>query len=292
MRTITVLLAVFATLAAIKASARTLTVEGVASPAWFERNDVRLPLSVGAQLDGRDRVITGAGGRALLRLAEGSAIKLGENAVLGVDELAERRGPDAARLVAASLDVVRGAFRFTSNVFGKRRTDRDVKVRIATITAGIRGTDVWGKSTDDRDIVCLIEGNIAVEHGGNRFTMAEPLSFFIAPRKDKPLPVAPVDPKQLQQWATETDIVPAGGGARSGGRFYVDARVTTDPKSALEAWDRLRAAGYPAVIRPAKGESGDYEYRVRIASLPTRQDAAAAAEKLQSLGLMEAAAPK
>jgi len=291
MRMIAAALAALTMLAAVHASARTLTVEGVASPAWFERNGVRLPLPVGAQLDDRDKVITGAGGRVLLRLAEGSAVKLGENAELAVDGLADRRGPDAARLVTASLDVVRGAFRFTSDVFGKRRAQRDVRVRIATITAGIRGTDVWGKSAADRDIVCLIEGRIAVEHGGSEFTMAEPLSFFIAPRKDKPLPVAPVDPKQLAQWAAETDIAPAGGGARRGGRFYVDARVTSDPRSALEAWDRLRAAGYPAVIRPVKGESGDYEYRVRIANLPSRQDAAATAEKLRALGLMEAAAP-
>jgi hypothetical protein len=286
------LIAALAVSLAAPVVAQTLIVEGVASPAWLERGAARVPLATGMRLNDRDRVITGPGARALLRMAEGSAVKLGENAVLAVDDLAGKRGVDVDRLVTASLDVLRGAFRFTSNVFGKRRTSRDIKVRITTITAGIRGTDVWGKSADDRDIVCLIEGSIGVEHGGSQFTMAEPLSFFIAPRKDKPLPVAPVDAKQLQQWATETEIAPGSGGARRGGRHYVDARVAPDQKTSLEAWDRLRAAGYPAVIRPSRTESGAWEYRVRVPDLATREDAAATAEKLKSLGLMETASSK
>jgi len=276
-------------LATVPAAASTLTIEGVASPAWLERGGVRLPLAAGMRLADKDRVVTGPGARVLLRMAEGSAIKLGENVVLAVDDLADKRGPDVARLVTASLDVVRGAFRFTTDIFGKRKASRDVKFRISTITAGIRGTDVWGKSAEDRDIVCLIEGRIGVEHGGRQFTMAEPLSFFIAPRKDKPLPVAPVDRKQLETWATETDIAPGSGGARRGGRYHVDASVAPDQKTALDAYDRLRAAGYPAVIRPAKKEDGGEEYRVRIQNLPTRQDARATAEKLKALGLAEAA---
>lgn len=285
-------LAALAALFTTHAAAQALTVEGVASPAWLERSGVRLPLAAGMRLANKDRVVTGPGARALLRMAEGSAIKLGENAVLAVDDLADKRGPDLARLVTASLDVARGAFRFTTGLFVKSNARRDVKVRISTITAGIRGTDVWGKSAEDRDIVCLIEGSIGVEHGGSQFTMAEPLSFFIAPRKSKPLPVAPVDRKQLETWATETDIAPGSGGARRGGRYHVDASVAPDQKTALDAYDRLRAAGYPAVIRPAKKADGGEEYRVRISNLPTQRDAAAAAEKLKALGLAEAAIGK
>lgn len=282
------ILAALAALFATQATAQALTVEGMTSPAWLERSGVRVPLAAGMRLADKDRVVTGPGARALLRMAEGSAIKLGENAMLAVDDLADRRGPDVARLVTASLDVVRGAFRFTTDIFGKRKASRDVKIRITTITAGIRGTDVWGKSADDRDIVCLIEGRIGIEHGGSQFTMAEPLSFFIAPRKDKPLPVAPVDKKQLETWATETDIAPGSGSARRGGRYHVDASVSPDQKTALDAYDRLRAAGYPAVIRPGKKEDGGEVYRVRIPNLPTRQDAAATAEKLKALGLADA----
>jgi hypothetical protein len=253
-----------------------------------ERGGSRLPLAVGVRLVDKDQVRTGPGGRALLRMAEGSAVRLGENATLGLDGLAERRHA-GARLVTASLDVVRGAFRFTTDIFARKKSARDVKIRVTTITAGIRGTDVWGKSQDDRDIVCLIEGRIGVEHGGSQFTMSDPRSFFIAPRKEKPLPVAPVDAKQLAEWSAETDIAPGVGGARRGGRHHVTVALAADQQAALATYDKLRGAGYPAAVLVAKKDGGE-EYRVGIRNLPTRQDAAAIAAKLKALGFADAAA--
>jgi hypothetical protein len=273
------------------AAAQTLVVEGVVSPAWVERGAARLPLAAGMQLNDRDRVVTGGGSRALLRMAEGSAVKLGENASLVVDGLTDRTAAGAARLVTASLDVVRGAFRFTTAIFGRPAAGRDVKVRVSTVTAGIRGTDLWGKSDERRDLVCLIEGSISVSHAQTgEFTMAEPLSFFVAPRNEKPLPVAQVDPKQLKEWAAETEIQAGSGGARRGGRFAVTAGVSSDQKTALATYHALRAAGYPAVVRPLKKDDGSIEYRVRVPNLATREDAAAAAAKLKALGMPDAAA--
>ncbi len=72
------------------AAARTLTVEGVVSPAWVERAGKREPLKAGMVLAGSDRVITGERARVMLRMSEGSAIKLGENAALVVASLAEK----------------------------------------------------------------------------------------------------------------------------------------------------------------------------------------------------------
>ncbi len=274
------------------AGAQTLTVEGVVSPAWVERSGARVPLAVGMQLSDQDRVITGPGSRALLRMAEGSAVKLGENASLAVDNLADKVSAGSARLVTASLEVVRGAFRFTTGVFGRHAAGRDVRVRISTVTASIRGTDLWGKSDDRRDLVCLIEGSISVSHAQTgEFTMADPLSFFVAPRNEKPLPVAAVDPKQLKEWSEETEI-PAAGGARRGGRYSVTTGVSRDQKTALASYHALRAAGYPAVVRPLKQDDGSVEYRVRVPNLATQQDAAATAAKLRALGLAEATIAK
>jgi hypothetical protein len=279
-------------LLAAPAFAQTLIVEGVVSPAWVERGGKRVPLAVGMRLDDKDRVVTGAGSRLLLRMAEGSAVKLGENATVALDGLADRKGADAKRVVTAALDVVRGAFRFTTGIFDKRPAGRSVDIRVATVTTGIRGTDLWGKSDEKRDLVCLIEGKISVSHPQTgEFTMSEPLSFFVAPRDAQPLPVAPVDPKQLALWAAETEIEAGSGGARRGGRVHVDAAVSPDRAAALAAYEQLRAAGYPAMMRRAKTADGA-EYRVRLQSFPTRQDAAAALEKLKALGLTEAAIAK
>lgn len=282
--------ALLALLLAAPAAAQTLTVEGVVSPAWVERGGARLPLAVGMRLSDKDRVVTGAGSRLLLRMAEGSAVKLGENATVALDGLADRKGADSKRVVTAALDVLRGAFRFTTGLFDSPSAGRDVRIKIRTVNAGIRGTDLWGKSDDKRDLVCLIEGQISVAHPqAGEFTMAEPLSFFVAPRDEKPLPVAPVDRKQLAEWAAETEIQPGSGGARRGGRVHVDAAVSADRAQALSAHDKLRAAGYPAVM----GTIGDREqYRVRVQNFPTQQDAAAAVEKLKALGLTAAAIAK
>jgi hypothetical protein len=49
-----------------------------------------------------------------------------------------------------------------------------------TITAGIRGTDLWGKADATRDIVCLIEGRITVERERDRFVMDQPKRLYRA----------------------------------------------------------------------------------------------------------------
>ncbi len=170
------------------AGARTLTVEAVVSPAWVEHaGGGREPLVPGTELRNGDRVLTGSGARALLRMAEGSAIKLGENASLGVDRLADK-GIAASRIVSGVLDVAQGAFRFTTRVSGAPCASRDLNIRIATVTAGIRGTDLWGKSSTECDVVCLIEGRIFVQHQDQAFTMQDPLSLFIAGRDGKRQP--------------------------------------------------------------------------------------------------------
>src|SRR5512132_3195359 len=53
-------------------------VEGVQMPAWVERGNETIPLTPGMALRDRDRVRTGDNARILLRMAEGSAVKLGE----------------------------------------------------------------------------------------------------------------------------------------------------------------------------------------------------------------------
>jgi hypothetical protein len=276
------------------AAAATLSVEGAVSPAWVERAGTtdRVPLEVGMTLRNQDRVVTGTGSRALLKLADGSAVKLGENAVLNLDGLAETRNDRARRLVTASLDVARGAFRFTTGIFSRQAFERDVRIRVATVTAGIRGTDLWGKSDDQRDLVCLLEGRISVSHAQTgEITMSEPLAFFIAPRQQAPLPVGKVDEAQIREWAAETELDTVAGGARRGGRFRVQVSTAPDQQAALRDYDAVRRAGYPAVIQPVKGAAG-VEYRVRVVNLLSERDAQAVTEKVRALGLAGATVGK
>ncbi|HEV2007849.1 MAG TPA: SPOR domain-containing protein [Burkholderiales bacterium] len=264
-----------------------IVVEGVQMPAWVEHaNGARDPLAIGMALTNKDRIFTGPESRALLRLADGSLIKLGENGLLALDDLGQKK-IQLKDVVTASLDVVSGAFRFTTQALYKFHGERDVKVRIVTITAGIRGTDLWGKADKTRDIVCLIEGKITVARERDAFVMDQPLSFYIAPKNEPALPVAPVSQKQLDQWSLETDI--ASGAMRKGGKWRVYVADADNQGDALGIYEQLRSAGYAAEIRPVKNASGTM-YRVRISNLPGRQDAAALAGKLK--GTMGIAEPK
>jgi cell division septation protein DedD len=141
-----------------------------------------------------------------------------------------------------------------------------------TITAGIRGTDLWGKADDARDIVCLIEGNIAVSRAEEKFTMNEPLSFYIAPKNQRGQPVAKVSQKQLEEWAAETEISAGRGAIRKGGKWRVYLAEAGGQDEALKFYDDLRKAGYAAEIRAVKKEAAT-TYRVRVSNLMSKQEA-------------------
>lgn len=267
------------------AAAATLTVEALVSPAWVERSGgAREALMAGAVLRNGDRVLTGAGARALLRLPEGSAVKLGEHANLGVDQLADKGGA-AGRIVSGALDVAQGAFRFTTRFFGAPRARREFNIRVITVTAGIRGTDIWGKGSAERDVVCLIEGSIEVEHRGEKIAMRDPLSFLIAARDGTRQPVAPVPAAQLEEWAAETEIAPASGASRRGGSHRVVIAAAVDEAEASPLTGRLRAAGYPASVR-AYRVADSLRYDVSIAGLATAEDAARLESALHASGLL------
>src|SRR6266850_4880725 len=184
------------------------SVEGVQMPAWVERNGRRTPLLPGMELQAGDQIFTGAGSRALLRLSEGSIVKLGENGTLRLTEMS--RGQE---IFKATLGVLQGAFRFTTELIGAKRK-REIDIRVASVTAGIRGTDLWGRSRKDNEIVCLIEGAIEVGAEGEALQkMDQPLQFYR--RVDaKTQPVGKVDDKQLTQWAAETEIEDGKGAMR------------------------------------------------------------------------------
>src|ERR1700704_3690941 len=92
MKTIAVSLALASLLAfAAGASAQPAVVEAVQYPAWLERGGNAVPLTPGTRLQAQDRLRTGDNARVELKLPEGSAVKLGQNAEF-VFEKAEDRG--------------------------------------------------------------------------------------------------------------------------------------------------------------------------------------------------------
>ena len=269
MKTIVLSLALTALLAAAHgACAQPAIVEAVQYPAWLERGGNAVPLAPGTALQAQDRLRTGGNARVLLKLPEGSAVKLGENAQF-VFEKAEERG-----IFRATLSVLTGAFRFTTDVLRKGQK-RDIAIKVQNVTAGIRGTDLWGKSTGERDLVCLLEGKISVGAAGHpQVTLDQRLDFYVKPRDGEPT-VAKVDEKQIVEWSQETEIAKNAPAARVGGKWAVRADTLRSRDGALALNRLLRASGYPSEVTPREGQftvqitglAGEDEARALMANL-------------------------
>ena len=254
-------------------------VEGIQLPAWVTRDGKRQPLAIGTELQNSDEVSTGGNSRLLLRLGDGSVVKLGENGRLQLSDLVQKRKQG---FLAATLKVLEGAFRFTTDVALKARGSRDITVQFPTITAGIRGTDIWGKNLGDKEVVVLIEGKITVTRTGDLpVEMKDPLTYLQAP-KTGAATVEAVPMEQLKAWAAETEISDGAGALRKGGRWKLYLGNYQQQLEALSLYDSLRREGYPVRIQPGQADGGQI-YRLRLAGFSSEQEANALGARLKQV---------
>jgi hypothetical protein len=260
-------------------------VEAVQMPAWLVRDSQRAALAPGTVLRNGDQVETGAGSRVLLRLGDGSMVKLGESARFKLDGtgLARDDAPFSARMW-----VLAGAFRFTTtDVYGFSGR-RQIEVRFPTVTARVTGTDLWGKAGVDREIVALIQGRVSVARAGTPpVDLSKPGSVYQALVNAGVLPVEAASEQTLAAYAAETEIAPGQGAASRNGKWRVYAARTTVQEDAQAVYERLLAAGYAAAIQPLQ-QDGTTVYQVRIPGLLSEADGVALAIRLRSeLGLQD-----
>jgi hypothetical protein len=261
-------------------------VEALIAPAWLVRDGKRVPLGLGKELRNGDQILTGEAARARLRLADGSTVKLGEKARFTLDGMAQKR--DGTRMFTAALGVVEGAFRFTTSLVYKFSGQRDVQVKFVTVTAGIRGTDLWGKSTGDKEVVALIEGKVTLTRPGDKsITLDRPSTVYHATRGATAPPVSTLPPDVLARYAAETEMAQGAGEARKGGTWRLYAARTKSQAEALAVYDKLQDAGFDSDIRPI-AKDGETLYQVRIVGLLSEADGIALAVKLRvQLGLQD-----
>ena len=265
--------------AGVAQAAPDAVVEGLQLPAWVTRDGKRQPLAVGTELKSEDEVATGGNSRLLLRLGDGSMVKLGENGRLQVSDLVQKRKES---FLAATLKVLEGAFRFTTEAAVKNRGVRDITVQFPTITAGIRGTDIWGKNLGDKQVLVLIEGKISVTHTGHQpVEMKDPLTYMQAPSGgDATVEAVPMD--QLKAWAAETEIAEGAGALRKDGRWKLYLGSYQEQLQALSLYDSLRREGYPVRIQPQQADGGQI-YRLRLAGFSSEREANALGARLKEI---------
>jgi len=258
-------------------AAPTATVESLQLSATVERGRLVVPLAPGAELKEGDRVNTGARSRVMLKLADGSTMKLGERASLFFDRAQTRDDG----VFDAALFVAEGAFRFTTGALDKFAGKRELSIAVNNVTAGIRGTDLWGKSTQEGDIVCLIQGSIEVAPPGEKpFSLDQPLSYYaLEGNVSRPVATAPAD--KFKEWAAETEEEPGQGVATRRGKWKISVVSIKKSGEALDVYNALRNAGYPAEILPEK-QGVERMYSVRLSNFDSEKDAKSAVESLKA----------
>lgn len=248
-------------------------VEAVQSPAWLERQGRSQPLSPGQEIRDGDVVRTGAGARAWLLLAEGSRVKLGESARWTLYS----RSMDPARYFRGAFDLAAGAFRFTTGLLGKSKR-REVAIRVGTATIGIRGTDLWGKTDRDGELVLLLEGRIEIKHGSEVIELKQPWTYLDAPR-GQAAAVRLLDPERFRAMARQTEIIAGDGASRVKGRHSASVTVANSSEEALEVYDRLREAGFDVRIQPRAAEGG-WQYDLKLTGFTSLDEARVAAQRV------------
>lgn len=281
MRSMDRLLAVFAAIAlllpAAVFAAAPATVEAVQAPAWRDRGGITAPLAPGMELESGDVLRTGPGARAYLMLAEGSRVKLGEAAQFTLHSQSIR--PEKS--FRGALDIVAGAFRFTTGKL-KKTLPREVAIRVGTATIGIRGTDIWGKTDKDGDLVALIQGRIEITRAGQTSELAQAMTYYDAP-VGKAAVVKPLDMETFVKLARQTEIMAGDGAARAGGKAHILVAAATSEKAALELYERIRAAGFAVRILPRATEGGGWRYELRLGGYADAAEADAAAAVLHAM---------
>ncbi|MGB5467281.1 MAG: FecR domain-containing protein [Sedimenticolaceae bacterium] len=255
------------------------TVEAVRPPAWVKNQGSWIPMPPDLELNPGDHIRTGPGGRVLLRLAEGSELRLGEEAsfvLLKLDPPATVDGP-----FTGLLRLVRGALRFTTTLLSRPHR-RSLDIQVATVNAGISGTDVWAKAAPDRDIVCLIEGRIIASRANSQpAILDEPLSFYVAPKDAPPKPVSAVTPAQLKKWIAQVALE-AGTGIIADGRWTVALGSYRIEERANRALEAVHAAGIPASIIVVTVE-GELWRRLVVSGFSNRSEAMSFVDRTRDL---------
>ncbi len=269
--------------AARDASAQTASsalVDVLRAPAWLETAGTRVPLAAGAVVNAFQTVVTGEGGRVVLKFPEGSLIALGANSRLTVEALAYRQA-EGQSLFNAAFKVAVGTFRYVTSLTEKLNgKNRRVSISTATATIGIRGTRFWGQSNDQHEMVCLFEGAVGIERANEPLAVLDtPNAFWIAPVGQAAQPISTATPEQLRGFGGQVAAPEGSGLAKPGGGFSIASNIWLESRAKALAM-QLAQLGYAATITPcASGAASMFD--VTVGSLASADDARVVAAQLE-----------
>lgn len=178
--------------------------------------------------------------------------------------------------------MLKGAFRFTTGLAGKAQR-RDVRFRVGAVTAGIRGTDIWGKSTDGTDLVLLLEGRIEMAMEGHaNMMMEEPLHGVMMMPSGEMQVMDSMSMQQVQDYARETEMSEDSAMMMDAGQWQLVVMSLRNSSTARRVAARLVQAGYPAEVQDVELVSGQW-HRVVLDHLASVDDARMQGEHLDGM---------
>ena len=134
-----------------------MAVKGIAE---LKRESTYLSASSGMELLEGDIVVTKEKSRVQVMLKDDTVVTIGANSEFGFEEFS-LKGKDSK----ISMKANKGFFRSVTGKIGKLAPER-FKVKTASATIGIRGTDFSGDIGVDREIFKCFDGAIFVEFDG------------------------------------------------------------------------------------------------------------------------------
>lgn len=272
-------LALVCLLSACASASATLVVEALQFPVWVERGDRKVPLAPGDVVAAGEQIITGDGGKVWVQMPDQARVKLGPGAALNVrainvTSIAEAR---SAEVLDGALDVIKGAFRYTTGELSKL-WQRDLRISLGnTATIGIRGTDLWGQVEGDSQFVVLLEGRISVQPQATTapLTLQNPLEIYRAGASA----VDSVDMAAVQALAPITELDNGTGVMRQGGAYRLHLASFSQVRLADAMSARLARAGLATRVTQANVDGQDW-FRVSVESLASLEDARALCARL------------
>lgn len=259
-------------------AAPTAQISRLQMPVWIERLGQRFPLRPDMELRENDMIETGVSGRVWIKFSDKSLLKIGSNTRLEIDNLDMDRGSKG--VLQGILRFVDGVFRYTAAP-ADNRTERNLGVRLGTMTVSIRGTDIWGRVEPDVSRVCLLEGKINVQPGADDgFEMGEALTCANVSNTGKAQAIAEIDPEQLKKRVTETELQSGMGLSATDGAWIVNLVSYRNQMAVQNIEQRLRKAGF-AVEHATVTVNQKTFYRLSVPHLESRQEAISLAKRLK-----------
>jgi hypothetical protein len=167
------------------------------SAIWVNVKGEKTPLKVGQFLGPGDIVVTGAGTKVKL-IENHSVMVIGENTNLKFSEPEKKDGPPSP----VTITILNGKVRFKVD----KTEAQKYKYRIPSIVAGVRGTEFVLTSSMEKEVLCVLEGEVGAEivASGAKAVVQKNIGWIREGNQEGRL--LPTTPEQRKSWVDATSI--------------------------------------------------------------------------------------